>query len=66
MIGDPAVRHRGTIGGALAHNDPSADYPAAVLGLGATIITSKRRIAADDFFKGMFETRSSLTRSSPR
>jgi carbon-monoxide dehydrogenase medium subunit len=56
MIGDPAVRHRGTIGGALAHNDPSADYPAAVLGLGATIITSKRRIAADDFFKGMFET----------
>ena len=56
MIGDPAVRHRGTIGGAIAHNDPSADYPAAVLGLGATIITSKRRIAADDFFKGMFET----------
>src|SRR5471032_182612 len=56
MIGDPAVRHRGTIGGALAHNDPAADYPAAVLGLGATIITSKRRIAADDFFKSMFET----------
>jgi carbon-monoxide dehydrogenase medium subunit len=56
MIGDPAVRHRGTIGGALAHNDPNADYPAAALGLGATIITSKRRIAADDFFKGMFET----------
>ena len=56
MIGDPAVRHRGTIGGAIAHNDPSADYPAAVLGLGATIITSKRRIAADDFFKGLFET----------
>jgi len=56
MIGDPAVRHRGTLGGALAHNDPNADYPAAVLGLGATIITNKRRIAADDFFKGIFET----------
>ena len=56
MIGDPAVRHRGTLGGALAHNDPNADYPAAVLGLGATIITSKRRIPADEFFKGMFET----------
>ena len=55
-IGDPAVRHRGTIGGSLANNDPNADYPAAVLGLGATIITNKRRIAADDFFKGMFET----------
>jgi carbon-monoxide dehydrogenase medium subunit len=56
MIGDPAVRHRGTIGGSLANNDPNADYPAAVLGLGATIITNKRRIAADDFFKGIFET----------
>ena len=56
MIGDPAVRHRGTIGGSLANNDPNADYPAIVLGLGATIITSKRRIAADDFFKGLFET----------
>jgi aerobic carbon-monoxide dehydrogenase medium subunit len=55
-IGDPAVRHRGTIGGSLANNDPNADYPAAVLGLGATIITNKRRILADDFFKGMFET----------
>jgi aerobic carbon-monoxide dehydrogenase medium subunit len=55
-IGDPAVRHRGTLGGSLANNDPNADYPAAVLGLGATIITSKRRIAADDFFKGLFET----------
>src|SRR5262249_20233565 len=55
-IGDPAVRHRGTIGGSLANNDPNADYPAAVLGLGATIITNKRRIAADDFFKGLFET----------
>lgn len=55
-IGDPHVRHRGTLGGALANNDPNADYPAAVLGLGATIITNKRRIAADDYFKGMFET----------
>jgi carbon-monoxide dehydrogenase medium subunit len=56
QIGDPAVRHRGTLGGSLANNDPNADYPAAVLGLGATIITTKRRIAADDFFKGLFET----------
>jgi carbon-monoxide dehydrogenase medium subunit len=56
LIGDPAVRHRGTIGGSLANNDPNADYPAAVLGLGATVITNKRRIAADDFFKGLFET----------
>jgi len=55
-IGDPAVRHRGTLGGSLANNDPNADYTAAVLGLGATIITSKRRIPADDFFKGLFET----------
>ena len=56
MIGDPAVRHRGTIGGSLANNDPNADYPAAALGLGATIVTNKRKIAADDYFKGMFET----------
>jgi carbon-monoxide dehydrogenase medium subunit len=56
LIGDPAVRHRGTIGGSLANNDPNADYPAAALGLGATIVTNKRRIAADDFFKGLFET----------
>ena len=56
LIGDPAVRHRGTIGGSIANNDPNADYPAACLGLGATIITSKRRIAADDFFLGLFET----------
>src|SRR5215469_6928717 len=56
MIGDPAVRHRGTIGGSLANNDPNADYPAAALGLGATIITNKRRIPADEFFKGLFET----------
>ena len=56
QIGDPAVRHRGTIGGSLANNDPNADYPAAALGLGATIITNKRRISADEFFKGLFET----------
>lgn len=56
MIGDPAVRHRGTIGGSIANNDPAADFPAAVLALGATIVTNKRRIAADDFFKGQFET----------
>ena len=55
-IGDPAVRHRGTIGGSVANDDPNADYPAACLGLGATIITNKRRIAADDFFTGMFST----------
>src|SRR6516165_1686630 len=55
-IGDPAVRHRGTIGGSVANNDPNADYPAACLGLGATIITNKRRIKADDFFTGMFST----------
>lgn len=55
-IGDPAVRHRGTIGGSIANNDPAADYPAAVLGLNATVQTSKREIAADDFFTGLFET----------
>jgi len=55
-IGDPQVRHRGTIGGSLSNNDPAADYPAAVLGLDATINTNKRKIKADDFFKGMFET----------
>lgn len=55
-IGDPAVRHMGTIGGSLANNDPAADYPAAALGLGATIKTTTREIAADDFFAGMFET----------
>ncbi|WP_026756539.1 FAD binding domain-containing protein [Sediminimonas qiaohouensis] len=53
-IGDPAVRNRGTIGGSLANNDPSACYPAAVLGSGATVVTSNREIAADDFFEGMF------------
>jgi len=55
-IGDRMVRNMGTLGGSLAHNDPVADYPAAVLGLGATVNTNKRKIAADDFFKGMFET----------
>jgi aerobic carbon-monoxide dehydrogenase medium subunit len=55
-IGDPLVRNRGTIGGSIANADPAADYPAAVLGLGATIITDKRSIPADDFFKGLFET----------
>jgi aerobic carbon-monoxide dehydrogenase medium subunit len=56
QIGDPHVRNRGTIGGSLANNDPAADYPAAALALGATIVTSKRRIAAQDFFTGLFET----------
>ena len=56
MIGDPHVRNRGTIGGSVANNDPAADYPAACLALGATIVTNKRKIAADDFFKGLFET----------
>ncbi len=55
-IGDPAVRNRGTIGGSLANNDPSADYPAAALALNATIVTDRRKIAADDFFDGMFGT----------
>ncbi|MCB2118220.1 MAG: FAD binding domain-containing protein, partial [Rhodobacteraceae bacterium] len=55
-IGDPAVRNRGTIGGSLANNDPAADYPAAVLGSGATIVTNNRSIAADDFFEGLFTT----------
>jgi carbon-monoxide dehydrogenase medium subunit len=56
QIGDPAVRNRGTIGGSLANNDPSACWPAAALASGATIITSTRAIAADDFFEGMFTT----------
>jgi aerobic carbon-monoxide dehydrogenase medium subunit len=55
-IGDPQVRNRGTIGGSIANNDPAADYPAAVLGLGATVKTDRREIAGDDFFTGMFET----------
>jgi len=56
LIGDPAVRYRGTIGGSLANNDPAADYPAAVLALGATVKTNKRTISADEFFKGLFST----------
>jgi aerobic carbon-monoxide dehydrogenase medium subunit len=55
-IGDPHVRHRGTIGGSIANNDPAADYPAAALGMGATIHTSDRKIVADKFFTGMFST----------
>jgi len=55
-IGDPSVRSRGTIGGSLANNDPAACYPAGVLGLGATIETDRRKIAADDFFRGLYET----------
>ena len=55
-IGDPLVRNRGTIGGSIANADPAADYPAGVVGLGATIITSKRHILCDDFFTGLFET----------
>lgn len=55
-IGDPAVRAMGTIGGSVANNDPAADYPSAVLGLGATVITNTREIAAEDFFDGMFST----------
>src|SRR6266576_3653387 len=55
-IGDRQVRNRGTIGGSIANNDPAADYPAAVLGLAATVKTNKRTIAADEFFKGLFST----------
>ncbi|HUI99532.1 MAG TPA: xanthine dehydrogenase family protein subunit M [Usitatibacter sp.] len=55
-IGDAQVRNRGTLGGSLANDDPAADYPAAVLALGGTVNTNKRQIAADDFFKGLFET----------
>ncbi|TCT02710.1 FAD binding domain-containing protein [Aquabacter spiritensis] len=56
VIGDPAVRNRGTIGGSVANNDPTADYPAACLALGAMIVTTARRIPADEFFAGLFET----------
>ena len=56
MIGDRQVRHMGTLGGSLANSDPAADYPAAALGLGATIHTNKRKIEADKYFKGLFET----------
>ena len=55
-IGDPAVRHRGTAGGSIANSDPAADYPAAVLGLDAIVETNERKIAADDYFRGLFET----------
>ena len=55
-IGDPLVRNRGTLGGSIAHADPAADYPAAVLGLDATVITDRRSIAASEFFTGLFET----------
>src|SRR5581483_8792732 len=55
-IGDPQVRNRGTIGGSIANADPAADYPAAVLALGAVVETSEREIAADDLFVGLFET----------
>jgi aerobic carbon-monoxide dehydrogenase medium subunit len=56
VLGDPAVRYRGTIGGSVATNDPAADYPAAVLALNATVKTNKREIPADQFFKGLFMT----------
>jgi carbon-monoxide dehydrogenase medium subunit len=55
-IGDPAVRNRGTLGGSIANNDPAADYPAALVALGATVITNKRKIPVEKFFKGLFET----------
>ncbi len=55
-IGDPQVRNKGTIGGSIANSDPSADYPAALVGLGATVTTNSRTVSADDFFTGMFET----------
>lgn len=56
LIGDPAVRHKGTLGGSVANNDPAADYPAAVLALRATVKTTRRTIAADEFFTGLFQT----------
>jgi aerobic carbon-monoxide dehydrogenase medium subunit len=56
LIGDPAVRNRGTIGGSISNNDPAADYPAAVVALGATVHTTQREIPPDNFFTGMFET----------
>jgi carbon-monoxide dehydrogenase medium subunit len=55
-IGDPAVRHRGTIGGSISNNDPAADYPAALVALGARVATTTRQLAAEDFFTGLFET----------
>jgi carbon-monoxide dehydrogenase medium subunit len=56
LIGDPQVRNCGTLGGSVANNDPAADYPSAVLGLGATVVTTQREIAADDYFQGLFTT----------
>lgn len=56
LIGDAQIRHRGTLGGSIANNDPAADYPGAILGLNATIITDRRKIPAEDFFTGMFST----------
>src|ERR1700743_1464361 len=56
VLGDPAVRYRGTVGGSIANNDPAADYPAALVALGATVKTNKRSISADDFFQGLFTT----------
>lgn len=55
-VGDPHVRNKGTIGGSIANNDPAADYPAALLALNATVVTDQRQIAADEFFRGLFET----------
>lgn len=55
-IGDPQVRNRGTLGGSISNNDPAADYPAALMALGATVLTNKRQLAAEDFFDGMFTT----------
>jgi carbon-monoxide dehydrogenase medium subunit len=65
-IGDRQVRNRGTLGGSLANNDPAACYPAAVLGLGATVHTNTRSIAADDFFRACTKPRWPTARSSPR
>jgi carbon-monoxide dehydrogenase medium subunit len=56
LIGDPAVRHMGTIGGSLANNDPTADYPAACMALDATIVTNKRKLKSEEFFQGLFTT----------
>ena len=56
LMGDPAVRHKGTMGGSLANNDPTADYPAAVMAMGATIVTNKRKLKPEDFFQGLFTT----------
>src|SRR3954468_18327757 len=57
LIGDPAVRHKGTIGGSIPNNDPTADYPAACMALGATLVTNKRRLQPGEFFPALFQTR---------